>query len=639
MAATGRLRPLFCIAPAVHALLLLCCLWPALALGSNREAILDFAGRIRVNRNAGLDVVETITMRAGGKIFRRGIYRDIAMRRPTGDGGSVAVAVNIQEVLRDGESEPYDTERLSGGGLRVYIGDEDELLNPGRHTYTLSYRIADQLLFHKDRDELYWNVTGDGWKVPIEAASASVSLPEGARVVDAGAYTGRRGSKEREASVADRGADVVEFAARRALAPGEGLTISLAWDKGLVSEPVHIALQGLAFSDMNAPLTAALAALVLLSFFTARRLAGRDPAKGTIIPRFAPPRGLSPAAVRFVSLMRYDAKSLTAAVVSMAVKGAVRIEQSGKTYTLTRNGEGAPDLSVGEREIRDELFSSDARLVIEKDNRDAVRSAGAALKEHLRAEFRKAFFRTNILYFAPGALLTLLLVLRLCVKAHFSEELTAVALSAGVGSVLLSLPFARALQADRRPSLSNILLLLLGAVLLGLFFLGAARETSCLSAGAAALSIAACALFHHTLKKRTVFGRRVMDEIDGFRTYLSVAEEKRLNALTPPDKTPELFERLLPYALALDVEQAWCERFSDVLAAAGEAGRGAYAPAWYSGSDWSLHGPSRLGRDLGDGFAGAVGSAAKTSSSGGSGGSFGGGFSGGGFGGMGGGGW
>ena len=64
--------------------------------------------------------------------------------------------------------------------------------------------------------------------------------------------------------------------------------------------------------------------------------------------------------------------------------------------------------------------------------------------------------------------------------------------------------------------------------------------------------------------------------------YLGVAEEDRLNALNPPEKTPELFERFLPYAVALDVENRWAERFAGVLAA---AGAGAAVGSWYAGND------------------------------------------------------
>jgi uncharacterized membrane protein len=135
------------------------------------------------------------------------------------------------------------------------------------------------------------------------------------------------------------------------------------------------------------------------------------------------------------------------------------------------------------------------------------------------------------------------------------------------------------------------------------------------------------------MKAHTVRGRKIVDQIEGFRQYLGVAEEARLEALNPPNKTQELFERFLPYAVALDVENHWARRFAGVLAAAAAAGA---ASSWYSGdSDWSSN-PSGFAHHFGSGLTSTISSAATApgSSSG-----SGGGFSGGGGGGGGGGGW
>ena len=118
--------------------------------------------------------------------------------------------------------------------------------------------------------------------------------------------------------------------------------------------------------------------------------------------------------------------------------------------------------------------------------------------------------------------------------------------------------------------------------------------------------------------------------------FLSVAEKDRLNFLAPAARTPELFERLLPYALALDVEQQWSEAFSDVLTRAAEGG-GAYHPAWYAGSAWNVHRASAFTSSLGGSLTGAISSS--SSAPGSSSGFGGGGGSGGGGGGGGGGGW
>ena len=141
-------------------------------------------------------------------------------------------------------------------------------------------------------------------------------------------------------------------------------------------------------------------------------------------------------------------------------------------------------------------------------------------------------------------------------------------------------------------------------------------------------------IFYHLLKSPTRAGRALLDTVEGFRAFLAATEKDRLNMLNPPEKTPELFEKYLPYALALDIEQQWAEQFSDILSAAA-AGEGAavYSPDWYSGT--------ALSSMTTGGFASSLSSAISSASTtpGSSSGSGGGGSSGGGGGGGGGGGW
>jgi len=136
-------------------------------------------------------------------------------------------------------------------------------------------------------------------------------------------------------------------------------------------------------------------------------------------------------------------------------------------------------------------------------------------------------------------------------------------------------------------------------------------------------------------------GRKIMDQIDGFKLYLGVAEKDRLNFANPPEETPELFERFLPYAIALDVENAWAKRFAGVLAAAAAAG--VAVAAWTTDRRWRDN-PSAFASSIGEDLSRTIASASSSpaSSSGGSGsssGSSGGGSSGGGGGGGGGSGW
>jgi uncharacterized membrane protein len=126
-------------------------------------------------------------------------------------------------------------------------------------------------------------------------------------------------------------------------------------------------------------------------------------------------------------------------------------------------------------------------------------------------------------------------------------------------------------------------------------------------------------------------GRTVLDHIAGFKQYLTITERERLDRMTQPRDTPELFEKYLPFAIALGVENRWAERFAGVLAAASAQGQQSFA--WYSGSSSPWSNPTGFVDSVGSSLSSAVGSASTSP------GSSGGGSSGGGGGGGGGGGW
>jgi uncharacterized membrane protein YgcG len=145
-------------------------------------------------------------------------------------------------------------------------------------------------------------------------------------------------------------------------------------------------------------------------------------------------------------------------------------------------------------------------------------------------------------------------------------------------------------------------------------------------------------LFYYLLRAPTAAGRKIMDELEGLELYIRTAETARLNAVDAPDFTTEHFERLLPYAIALQDEEPWSEAFATAFANAhaGETVETAYSPSWHGGRGWGTDGfgksiSSTLSAAQGS-FAGAM--PARSSSSG-----FSGGGSGGGGGGGGGGGW
>ncbi|HKR94408.1 MAG TPA: DUF2207 domain-containing protein, partial [Candidatus Angelobacter sp.] len=148
---------------------------PATAQDSD-ERIRSFDSRITVNTDGSMLVKETIAITSAGESIQHGIYRNFPTSYKDWKGNSYSVLFEIVSVRRDGHSEPYHTEEQKNG-VKVYFGSATYDLPPGEHTYEFEYRTNRQLGFFKDHDELYWNVTGNGWQFPIDVVSATVLLP------------------------------------------------------------------------------------------------------------------------------------------------------------------------------------------------------------------------------------------------------------------------------------------------------------------------------------------------------------------------------------------------------------------------------------------------------------------------------
>lgn len=629
---------------------LLCLLLSPITLAA--EVIHDFASEIRIDASGGMRVHESIEVKAEGKQIRHGIYRDFPTDYRDRLGNHYRVGFEILAVKRDGHPEPYHTERRRNG-VRIYLGDANTMVSKGVHRYEIRYATNRQLGFFDDHDELYWNVTGNGWRFPIRHASAQLRLPGhlSTSMLTLEAYTGPQGARGRAYRAWTDTEGSAHFETNTTLNAGEGLTIVVGWPKGVVHAPTRGEQLHWFLADNRSAVTGVIGLGLLLAYYlVAWWRVGRDPEAGVIIPRYTPPDGLSPAAMRFIRHMGYDNKAFTAAVIDLAVKGVLRIEEHDKSYTLTRTAE-RPATSPGEERLATELFRTGSQLIIEQTNHHALQRAREAHKKLLKREYEKRYFMVNGRYLVPGVLASLLTLFVMVMQTGTGEHrfiagFLTLWLSGWSAAVLFLLHSTwqgwRALISGGGTTITALRTTLISAVFIGfeLFAMaGLITEAGITLPLILVLAVAINVLFYQLLKAPTRLGRQLLDRIDGFRLYLSVAEGEELALKHPPEKTPALFERYLPYALALDVEQAWAERFADVLGQVQADGRSstAYQPAWYRGSGWQRGGLPALAGTLGGAMTGAIAAASTTpgSSSGGGGG----GFSGGGGGGGGGGGW
>ena len=555
------------------------------------ERILDFHSDILIMKDGWIEVTETIRVRAEGNRIRRGIYRDFPTEYEDKFGNQYVVGFDPLSVLRNNASEDFHMQDIRDG-KRVYFGNSNRYLNNGEHTYRFRYRASRMLGFFEDHDELYWNVTGVDWAFPIDSATATVAFgfDVSANDLTAEAYTGSFRSTNRDYTSRIDTAGRVEFKTTGPLPALNGLTIVVGWPKGYVAEPTDMRRLGWLIKD-NANLLTALAGFVLLLAYCIPvwQQFGKDPEEGVLVTRYGPPDGFSPASLRYIRQMYYDNKVMTAAIVNLAVKGYLRIDLEegadgflgiGKAedkYSLVRTapGKNVAALAAGEQELLDSLFKYGNSITLENENHEELGEAKDAHRQSLKSDYKKNYFRVNGLMNIPPVIIFIL---------------TAVA-------SLMSGPSAL--------SIAVIILMVITTV-----------------------------FFAAIMKRPTLRGRKLLDEVIGFKDYLEVAEKDELNLRNPPEKTPALFETYLPYALALGVEQLWAEKFAAVLAAVRQTDGSTYQPAWYNGSLNTMNlssATSQLSSSLNTAISSSV--TPPGSSSGG------GGFSGGGGGGGGGGGW
>ncbi|MCG8446570.1 MAG: DUF2207 domain-containing protein [Hyphomicrobiales bacterium] len=640
-------RILFCIFGLCFALLTR--LSPALA----QEEILSFESFIDIQESGELVVTETITVRAEGNQIRRGIFRDFPIRHRNENGFFHTVGFRVAEVLRNGEREPWFTERF-GDYRRLYIGNADTLIDRGVHTYEIRYETDRQLGFFEGYDEIYWNVTGSRWAFPIRQAVVRIVLPEGASPLQVEAYTGILGATGTAFRIVEQAGRTVVIETTRVLAPGAGLTVAVGFTPGLIAAPSSIGENlRAAYDNLGFGLGIVGVIGLFLYYMTFWKQVGRDPEKGTVIPLFEPPQGFSPGVISFVHFkgfgarMRGASRAFVASLVSLAVKKKVDISERDGDITVTALDLSEERLPTGEKTIMRQMFhTQNQALTFNKSNGETLKRTATGYQSKIRKEYGERFYRENRGYFAAGMVLTVILAaitlffywpvdgeIAIIILLTLIAVMASIALAFGIDRV------SAGWSGGFVTAFSGILIAFVGGALGGLLLLvtfAIQTPVQFILALAWVLAIFLNVLFFVLLTAPTQAGRKLMDDIEGFKMYLSVAEAERMNMAGAPDFSTDLFERYLPYAIGLGVEKPWSEALAAHLARAGIA-ESSYQPGFYHGSDWNSGNLTRSASAIGSSIGSSMTSAMPTPKS--SSGSGGGGFSGGGGGGGGGGGW
>ena len=275
--------------PAWLSLLLLClCLfWQVLHADARSFVLSRFDVDLQVLPSGDLLVTETVSPRFEGSW--NGIERLIPVEYRTPQGFNYRLLLDMVSVTDEqGTALKFESSRERHyRNFRIWMPGATD----ATRTFVLKYRVRNGLKFFDDHDELYWNVTGDEWDVPIEQASARILLPPNATGVRALAFTGAYGAREEAATVSTEGSRIT-MTMTRTLGFREGLTAVVGWDKGIVAAPTAVDRTE-TFLVSNWALGIPL--LVFLVMYRLWSTRGRDPRLRPITVAYEPPDRLTPA--------------------------------------------------------------------------------------------------------------------------------------------------------------------------------------------------------------------------------------------------------------------------------------------------------------------------------------------------------
>jgi len=512
--------------------LFLLCAFPATVQAKAFEGILSYNSDIRIQSDSSLLITDTIHVNSLQKNIRHGIYRSFPLHHRDTDGKPKNIGLQLVGVYHNGQPAPYRLRRTKDG-KHLSIGAEDILLQQGQHSYKIIYNIRGALDFSHQHDKLRWNITGTEWALPLHDASLNIYPPEGAEITDYSITTDME-DKNAPKFYTEIDADgVLHSRSTTWLKDGNGITITATWPKGFLTLPtsldkiiIYVAENFWSFTAFTAT------GIGGLLFFVIWLLVGRDPPRGTIIPAFAPPENFSPALAVYVTEQGSGEttlrRALCAAIASLAVKGFIKITLHGKdryALDLIKPRLHLRNLPVAERVLAKCLFAGRTRRFMfasEKDIRFEMVLSGFG--NALKRQSKNIYFAGNEKYVLASTAFTLLL---------------SGWLFTGIwqGHIILQQGWS---------------------MIIGLLFLNL--------------------VYYFLMKAPTSRGRWKMDRLEGFKMYLAVAENDRLDFLNPSVMSPELFERFLPYAIGFDIEKSWMEKFKKSVP---KAVYNNYKPRWF----------------------------------------------------------
>ncbi len=474
------------------------------------ERITLFESNIKQSESTEITITEKIHYYF--PVSKHGIYREIPTSYKVKGGFQRPTILIVKDLKYYPESNPGNikdsyTRSTELGRTKLKIGEKKEYIS-GKYVFEITYSLTHATNFFDTHDELYLNITGNEWGIPIDKVMATIELP--GEITKYVCYTGKSGSTDQNCTITKTPSETenkISFEAKD-LSAYEGLTTVIAMPKGTLKDTRNE--QKIQFILANIGVLLPIPVIIILFLLVKKRNSNK---KLTIIPHYNPPKDLYPTLASAVLQNPNISKAIAGEIIQLAILGYITIEQtSKKKYLLHKTGKDESGLESTRSTLLNGLFGDKDEVDISKlptSFSNTINQMNASLgSEQLNHDFLNKKNQT------------------------FKEILLGTSIVLGIGCFF-------------------VLNLVLQYALLG-WFVGVV------------ISAVAMAISSRFVDIRTELGNQRYYELLGLKMYINTAEKHRIEFHNDPKKFSGVFEKLLPYAIIFGLEKKWAEEFSDI---------------------------------------------------------------------------
>lgn len=632
-----------------------------------KERITNFYSDLTVDQSGLFTVTENIYVYSTLDDIQRGIYRDIPLKTKNRNGKLQWVSLNIKEVKLDKKPIEYHKE-IIGNILRIYIGSPSRIISYGKHVFTLKYTTSGQMNFFSDHDEIYWNAIGTSWNFPIDQATSIINLPKNSEIIDTNFYTGRYGSKGKDAYIDIDNKSIITKTTKPLL-KNEGMSVKISIKKGSISE-ISLLEHLIIFINYHTILISSSIGMfiIFIFYFSAWWKIKYKSYSGHITPTSTPPTDISPAAAHYIYnkgvVFPYTEAAIT--IIDLAIKGFIFIEKniSGKLTLYRMDYSNDTRFNHAQEILLDALKKSNDTLVFDSKNK-SIPTLISNIHSAIEKECEDNFFNKNGGFLFLGIILSFLVFIFFCI-IHFTIIMFILIFSFLFPIFLLYIYDGINSNFEIKNELKSasqnryifscfyvafIFLFIIPMLLILIAsYYGTMDGTGTTSLYISIIGITSInTFFYHHMNRYTLKGLIKISELEGFKEYLLKSKKDKKSIIPPNKKTTSYYTQILPFAMAVGLEKKWSYLFKNRIKTKFELeNKNLYMPYWYS-----INHPlyditfDDICEDIGSSITSSIvssipsysSSSSSSSNSSSSGTSSGGGFSGGGGGGGGGGGW